>query len=62
MTSAHLAATCPAYMIIDHADHVLRLYQHLKLANTHPIAVGCRGWETRYGLYDVQGKQTNASW
>jgi lipoprotein-anchoring transpeptidase ErfK/SrfK len=62
VSSAKLAAKYPAYIIVDRGDHVLRFYQHLKLANTYPIAVGMQGLETPQGLYDVQWKQTNPSW
>jgi lipoprotein-anchoring transpeptidase ErfK/SrfK len=62
VTSAHLAAKYPAYIIVDRGDHVLRFYQHLKPSATYPIAVGMQGLETPQGLYDVQWKQTNPSW
>jgi lipoprotein-anchoring transpeptidase ErfK/SrfK len=62
VTTDKLAAKYPAYIIVDRADHVLRFYQHLKPANTYPIAVGMQGLETPQGLYDVQWKQTNPSW
>jgi lipoprotein-anchoring transpeptidase ErfK/SrfK len=62
VSSAQLAARYPAYIIIDRKDHVLRFYEHLKAANTYPIAVGMQGLETPQGLYDVQWKQTNPSW
>jgi lipoprotein-anchoring transpeptidase ErfK/SrfK len=60
--AGELAGKYPAYIIIDRGDHVLRFYQHLKLADTYPIAVGMQGLETPQGLYDVQWKQTNPSW
>jgi lipoprotein-anchoring transpeptidase ErfK/SrfK len=60
--SGELAGKYPAYIIVDRGDHVLRFYQHLKLADTYPIAVGMQGLETPPGLYDVQWKQTNPSW
>jgi lipoprotein-anchoring transpeptidase ErfK/SrfK len=62
VTTAHLAAKYPAYIIVDRHDHVLRFFEHLKLANSYPIAVGRQGLETPQGLYDVQWKQTNPSW
>jgi lipoprotein-anchoring transpeptidase ErfK/SrfK len=62
VSSARLAQQDAAYIIIDRHAHVLRFYQHLKLANTYPIAVGRQGLETPQGLYDVQWKQTNPSW
>jgi lipoprotein-anchoring transpeptidase ErfK/SrfK len=62
VTSDQLAHKYPAYIIVDRGAHVLRFYQHLKLANTYPIAVGMQGLETPAGLYDVQWKETNPSW
>jgi lipoprotein-anchoring transpeptidase ErfK/SrfK len=62
VSSTHLAAKYPAYIIIDRHAHVLRFYQHLKPSRTYPIAVGRQGLETPQGLYDVQWKQTNPSW
>jgi lipoprotein-anchoring transpeptidase ErfK/SrfK len=62
VSSAQLAAKDAAYIIVDRHDHVLRFYDHLKLARSFPIAVGRQGLETPQGLYDVQWKQTNPSW
>ena len=62
VSSGQLASRYPAYIIVDRKDHVLRFYEHLKLANTYPIAVGMQGLETPAGLYDVQWKETNPSW
>ena len=62
VTTANLAAKYPAYIIVDRGAHALRFFQHLKLSNTYPIAVGMQGLETPQGLYDVQWKQTNPSW
>jgi lipoprotein-anchoring transpeptidase ErfK/SrfK len=62
VSTAQLASKYPAYIIIDRRAHVLRFYEHLKQANTYPIAVGRAGLETPAGLYDVQWKETNPSW
>jgi lipoprotein-anchoring transpeptidase ErfK/SrfK len=62
VSTAQLAAKYPAYIIVDRRSHVLRFYEHLKQANTYPIAVGKAGLETPAGLYDVQWKETNPSW
>jgi lipoprotein-anchoring transpeptidase ErfK/SrfK len=62
VSSAQLASKYPAYIIVDRRSHVLRFYEHLKQANTYPIAVGKAGLETPAGLYDVQWKETNPSW
>jgi lipoprotein-anchoring transpeptidase ErfK/SrfK len=62
VSTAQLASKYPAYIIVDRHSHVLRFYEHLKQANTYPIAVGKAGLETPAGLYDVQWKETNPSW
>jgi lipoprotein-anchoring transpeptidase ErfK/SrfK len=62
VSTTQLAAKYPAYIIVDRKSHVLRFYEHLKAANTYPIAVGMQGLETPAGLYDVQWKETNPSW
>ena len=62
VSTTELASKYPAYIIVDRRAHVLRFYEHLKQANTYPIAVGKAGLETPAGLYDVQWKETNPSW
>ncbi|MCW3064290.1 MAG: hypothetical protein JWN32_1462 [Solirubrobacterales bacterium] len=62
VSTAQLAAKYPAYIIVDRASFTLRFFDHLKLADSYPIAVGMQGLETPAGLYDVQWKQTNPSW
>ena len=62
VSTSELAARYPAYIVIDRAGFRLRLYRHLKLARTYPIAVGMQGLETPAGLYDVQWKQVNPPW
>jgi lipoprotein-anchoring transpeptidase ErfK/SrfK len=62
VTAKDLAQRYRAYIIVDRKAHKLRLYVHLKLADTYDIAVGKAGLETPPGLYDVQWKETNPSW
>jgi lipoprotein-anchoring transpeptidase ErfK/SrfK len=62
VTTSQLAARYPAYIIIDRGAFQLRFYEHLKLIDTYPIAVGMQGLETTPGLYDVQWKQVNPPW
>jgi lipoprotein-anchoring transpeptidase ErfK/SrfK len=62
VTLAQLPAQYPAYIMIDRENFTLRFYQHLKLANTYPIAVGMQGLETTAGLYHVQWKQVDPPW
>jgi lipoprotein-anchoring transpeptidase ErfK/SrfK len=62
VTTAELADKYASYIIIDRAHFTLRLYRHLKLDRTYPIAVGRQGLETPAGLYDVQWRETNPSW
>jgi lipoprotein-anchoring transpeptidase ErfK/SrfK len=62
VTTSQLADKYPAIIIVDRSSFRLRLFKHLKLTKTYPIAVGQQGLETPAGLYDVQNKQVNPSW
>jgi lipoprotein-anchoring transpeptidase ErfK/SrfK len=61
-TQAALAHRFPAYLLVDRESFTLRLYRHLELARTYPIAVGQAGLETPAGLYRINDKQINPSW
>jgi Putative peptidoglycan binding domain len=50
---ADLREKYASYILIDRKAHQLRLYRHLALDRTYPIAVGKAGLETPGGLYDV---------
>jgi lipoprotein-anchoring transpeptidase ErfK/SrfK len=62
VTTSQLASKYPAYIIIDRGAFRLRLYEHLKLANTYEIAVGMEGLETPPGLHRIEWKQENPPW
>lgn len=62
ITTRELAARYPAYIVVDRGSFQLRFYQHLKLVDTYPIAVGMQGLETPPGLYHIQWKQTDPPW
>jgi precorrin isomerase len=62
VSTADLASKYPSYIIVDRKAFTLRLFRHLKLDHTYPIAVGRQGLETPAGLYDVQWRQVNPSW
>jgi lipoprotein-anchoring transpeptidase ErfK/SrfK len=62
VTTATLAAEYPAYIIIDRPGFMLRLYDHLRLTHTYPIAVGRAGLETPPGLHHILDKQVNPAW
>ena len=62
VTTDQLAAQYPAYIVVDRAGFQLRLYQHLQLTRTYPIAVGMQGLQTPPGLYHIQWKQVNPPW
>jgi lipoprotein-anchoring transpeptidase ErfK/SrfK len=62
VTTSTLAASYPAYIVIDRTNFRLRLYEHLELADTYEIAVGMQGLETPAGLYHIQWKQVNPPW
>ena len=52
----------PAFITIDRGAFTLRVYQHLHLARSYPIAVGMQGLDTPAGLYHIQDKQVDPSW
>ena len=62
LTRSQLARRYPAIIIVDRSGFTLRLYKHLRLARTYPIAVGMQGLETPAGLYDIQDMQVDPSW
>jgi lipoprotein-anchoring transpeptidase ErfK/SrfK len=62
VTTTQLAAKYPAYIIVDRGGFTLRFFQHLKLVDSYPIAVGMQGLETPAGLYNIQWKQVNPPW
>jgi len=49
-------------MTIDRGRFTLRVYQHLRLVRSYPIAVGMQGLETLPGLYQIQNKVIDPSW
>lgn len=61
-TSSALGRRYPAYITIDRGAFTLRVYRHLKLVRSYPIAVGMQGLDTPAGLYHIQDKQVDPSW
>jgi lipoprotein-anchoring transpeptidase ErfK/SrfK len=59
---ATLRRRYPSYITIDRGGFDLRLYQHLHLVRTYPIAVGMQGLATPAGLYHIQDKQVDPAW
>jgi lipoprotein-anchoring transpeptidase ErfK/SrfK len=59
---SRLAASYPAYIIIDRAAFRLRFFQHLRLVDTYEIAVGMEGLETPAGLHKIEWKQVDPPW
>jgi L,D-transpeptidase-like protein/putative peptidoglycan binding protein len=62
ITLAVLRRRYPAFITIDRAGFRLRLYRHLRLVRSYPIAVGQLGLKTPEGLYHIQDKVVNPSW
>ncbi len=62
VTTRQLAARYPTIITVDRNTFRLRLWKHLRLARTYPIAVGMAGLETPAGLYHIQNKQVDPSW
>jgi lipoprotein-anchoring transpeptidase ErfK/SrfK len=62
VTVAVLRHRYPSFITIDRAAFRLRLYRHLRLVRSYPIAVGQIGLQTPAGLYHIQNKVVNPSW
>ena len=62
VTTSQLAARYPSYIVVDRGTFTLRLYRHLKLSNTYPIAVGMQGLDTPAGLWHIQWMQVDPPW
>jgi hypothetical protein len=62
VSSEQLAAKYPAVIMINRSAFTLRLYNHLRLTKTYPIAVGMVGLETPAGLYHIENKAVNPAW
>ncbi len=62
LKASDLPARYPAAIVIDRPAFQLRLYKHLRLVKTYPVAIGMQGLETPAGTYHVQEKQVDPSW
>jgi len=62
VTTSQLAAHYRSYVVVDRNTFTLRLYEHLKLTRSFPIAVGMQGLETPAGLWHIQWRQVDPPW
>jgi lipoprotein-anchoring transpeptidase ErfK/SrfK len=62
VTVSDLSTRYPSYITVDRGNFTLRVYSHLQLARSYPIAVGQAGLQTPAGLYHIQDKVVNPSW
>ena len=62
VTTGQLAKKYDTVVTVDRGAFTLRLFKHLKLVKSYPIAVGQVGLETPAGLYNVQNKAVNPAW
>jgi lipoprotein-anchoring transpeptidase ErfK/SrfK len=62
VTVSLLRRRYPSFITIDRAAFKLRVYSHLRLVRSYPIAVGQQGLQTPAGLYHIQNKVVNPSW
>ena len=62
VTTADLASKYPVFITVDRGNFTLRLWKHLKLVKSYPIAVGMQGLQTPAGTYTINDKQVNPSW
>lgn len=61
-TRADVRRRHPSYITVDRSGFKLRLYRHLKLADSYTIAVGKVGLETPAGLYSIQDMGVDPAW
>jgi hypothetical protein len=62
VTITDLRRRYPSYITIDRGGFTLRVYQHLHLIRSYPIAVGMQGLQTPAGLYHIEDKVVDPSW
>ena len=62
VTTGEVASKYPVFLTLDRAGFTLRLWNHLKLTKSYPVAVGQQGLETPAGLYHIEDKEVNPSW
>ncbi|MEA2405804.1 MAG: L,D-transpeptidase ErfK/SrfK [Thermoleophilaceae bacterium] len=62
VTANQLADKYPTVITVSRGARRLRLYKHLSLVKTYPIAVGQVGLETPAGMYTIQDKQVDPAW
>ncbi len=62
VTGSEVTDEYPSYLTLDRATYTLRLWEHLKLAESYTVAVGQEGLETPEGLYAIQEKEENPTW
>jgi lipoprotein-anchoring transpeptidase ErfK/SrfK len=62
VTRQEVAAEYPSYLTLDRSTFTLRLWKHLKLAETYTVAVGMEGLETPEGLYQIEAMEENPVW
>ena len=62
VTTAQLARSYPAYIVVDRNTFRLKFYNHLRLERTYEIAVGMEGLETPAGLHHIEWEQVDPPW
>ena len=62
VTEDSIADKYPVVVTVDRGGFRLRLFKHLELVKTYPIAVGQAGHDTPTGVYRIQNKAVNPAW
>jgi lipoprotein-anchoring transpeptidase ErfK/SrfK len=57
-----LARVYSTLLTINRSTFKLKLYKHLKLVKTYPIAVGQAGYDTPAGLYHIDDRTIDPTW
>ena len=62
VTTDELAARYPTYITVDQSTFTATLWEHLKVAEQYPVAVGQPAYPTPTGLYAIESKQVDPVW
>ena len=62
VTTDEVAAAYPTYLTVSQSEFTVRLWDHLKLVKSYPIAIGQPAYPTPYGLFSVESMQVDPVW
>jgi len=62
ITTGKLASAYSTIVTVDRGQFKLRLFKHLKLSKTYPVAVGQPAYPTPTGRFTIANKAVNPTW